>query len=156
MQITQLNIGDKAPEFELYNTHKELVSLHSLLGKKVLLLFFPAAFTSTCTRELCSVRDDRGWYDNLHAQVFGISTDMVYTLIKYKEEQKLNFELLSDYNKEVSTLYGSLYETFSFGMRGVSRRSAFVIDEKGFISYAEVLESASNIPDFDKIKAALS
>ena len=154
--MTILKVGDKAPEFELYNTSKELVSLHSLLGKKVILLFFPAAFTSTCTRELCSMRDDYAWYNDLNAVVFGISTDMVYTLIRYKEEQKFNFELLSDYNKEVSNLYGSLYEKFSFGMRGVSKRSAFVIDEKGFISYAEVLESASDIPDFIKIKAVIS
>ena len=151
-----LKIGDKAPLFELYNTNKQLVELVKLQGKKVVLLFFPAAFTSTCTRELCSVRDDIAWYNDLNAEVFGISTDAVYSLIKYKEEQNLNFELLADFNKEVSTLYGSLYETFNFGMKGVSKRSAFVIDENGIIRYAEVLEKAGEIPDFNKIKEALS
>ena len=151
-----ITLGQPAPIFELYNTQKQLVEIDKLKGKKILLLFFPAAFTSTCTKELCSVGDELQWYNHVNAVVFGISTDAIFTLIKYKEDQNLNFELLSDYNKEVSTLYGSLYETFAFGMRGVSRRSAFVIDESGLISYAEVLESASDLPDFEKIKAALS
>ena len=151
-----LKIGDIAPDFQLYDTRKQLVTLDSLKGNQLLLLFFPAAFTSTCTRELCSVRDNLAWYNSANAIVFGISTDMVYTLIKYKEEQKLNFELLSDYNKEVIARYGALYETFSFGMKGVSRRSAFVIDKMGVIQYAEVLESAGDLPDFEKIQKALS
>src|SRR5688572_8263038 len=143
-----ITLGQPAPNFELYNTQKQLVELDKLKGKKILLLFFPAAFTSTCTKELCSVGDELQWYNNVNAEVFGISTDMVYTLIKYKAEQNLDFELLSDYNKEVSAMYGALYETFSFGMRGVSRRAAFVINESRLISYAEVLESASDLPDF--------
>ena len=151
-----LKIGDTAPLFELYNTKKELVELAKLRGRKVVLLFFPAAFTSTCTRELCSVRDDKTRYNDLNAEVFGISTDAVYSLIRYKEEQNLNFELLSDFNKEVSAMYDSLYELFNFGMRGVSKRSAFVIDENGIIRYAEVVQTAGEIPDFNKIKEAIS
>ena len=151
-----LKIGDKAPSFELYNTQKQLVTLDSLAGRQVVLLFFPAAFTSTCTLELCTVRYGLTWYNNVNATVVGISTDMVYTLIRFKEEQNLNFELLSDYNKEVSAAYNSLYETFSFGMKGVSRRSAFVIDASGIIRYAEIVEKAGELPDFEKIKKALS
>ena len=151
-----ISVGDKAPAFELYSTRKELVTLDSLKGKQVVLLFFPAAFTSTCTLELCTVRDSLTWYNQVNAEVFGISTDMVYTLIKFKEEQHLNFELLSDYNKEVSERYESLYETFSFGMKGVSKRSAFVIDSSGIIRYAEIVDKAGELPDFEKIKAALS
>ncbi len=151
-----VTIGDKAPSFELYNTQKQLVELDKLRGKKVVLLFFPAAFTSTCTKELCSVRDDLAWYNDVNAVVFGISTDAVYSLIRYKEEQNLNFELLADFNKEVSGLYDALYDVFSFGMKGVSRRAAFVIDEEGIIRYAEVLEKAGDLPDFEKVKAALS
>ncbi len=151
-----LSIGDKAPLFELYNTQKQPVSLQNYTGKKVLLLFFPAAFTSTCTKELCSVRDDISFYNNLDATVFGISTDAVYSLIRYKEEQNLNFELLSDFNKETSEAYGALYETFNFNMKGVSKRAAFVIDENGIIRYAEIVEASGTLPDFDKIKAALN
>lgn len=152
----QLQTGNAAPDFTLYNTKKEAVTLSSFLGKKVVLLFYPAAFTGTCTKELCSVRDDIASYNNINAVVFGISTDTVFSLIKYKEEQSLNFELLADYNKEVCALYGAQYETFIMGMKGTSRRAAFVIDEKGKITYAEVLESAGDLPDFNKIKAALN
>jgi glutaredoxin-dependent peroxiredoxin len=147
--------GQQAPDFTLYNTLKQPVQLSSLRGSKVVLLFFPAAFTGTCTKELCSVRDDLSWYNNVNAKVFGISTDAVFSLIRYKEEQNLNFELLSDFNKTVCGIYGSQYETFILDMKGVAKRSAFVIDETGVVVYAEVLESAGDIPDFEKIKAAL-
>ncbi|MBL7916638.1 MAG: redoxin domain-containing protein [Bacteroidia bacterium] len=148
--------GQQAPDFTLYNTLKQPVQLSSLRGSKVVLLFFPAAFTGTCTKELCSVRDDLSWYNNVNAKVFGISTDAVFSLIRYKEEQNLNFELLSDFNKTVCGTYGSQYETFILDMKGVAKRSAFVIDENGVVVYAEVLESAGDIPDFEKIKAALN
>ncbi len=151
----KLTIGQEAPPFSLYNSSKQLVELNQLKGKKVVLLFFPAAFTSTCTKELCSMRDDLAWYNNVNAVVFGISTDALYSLARYKEEQNLNFELLADYNKEVSGLYGAQYDVFNFGMKGTSRRAAFVIDEQGIIKYAEVLESAGDLPDFEKVKAAL-
>ena len=148
-------VGQTAPDFTLYDTEKKQVSLHDLKGSNVLILFFPLAFTSTCTAELCSVRDNIGFYNNSQAQVLGISVDSVYTLAKYKAEQGLNFTLLSDFNKEVSKAYGSLYETFGLGMKGVSKRSAFVIDKQGIIRYSEVLEKASEVPDFNAIKQTL-
>ena len=151
-----LQKGQQAHDFTLYNTLKQPVQLSSLRGSKVVLLFFPAAFTGTCTKELCSVRDDLSWYNNVNAKVFGISTDAVFSLIRYKEEQNLNFELLSDFNKTVCGTYGSQYDTFILDMKGVAKRSAFVIDENGVVVYAEVLESAGDIPDFEKIKAALN
>ena len=150
-----LKVGDKVPVFSLMDTERNEFTNANIEGKITLFLFFPAAFTSTCTTELCSVRDDIARYQNLKVQVFGISTDAVYSLIRYKEEQQLNFELLADFNKEVSTSYSALYETFSFGMKGVSRRAAFVIDEQGIIRYAEVLESSGDLPDFDKVKELL-
>ena len=119
------------------------------------LLFFPAAFTGTCTKELCSVRDDITWYNNVNAKVFGISVDTIYSLAKYKEEQKLNFPLLSDFNKEVSASYGCIYETFSYGMKGVSKRSAFIIDKNGSVRYAEVLEKATDLPNFAAVRQML-
>jgi len=148
--------GQKAPDFTLYDSEKNQVTLSELKGQPVLLLFFPLAFTSTCTKELCSVRDTIGWYNNVHAKVFGISVDSLHTLAKYKAEQQLNFPLLSDFNKDVSASYGSLYEMFGFNMKGVSKRSAFVIDKDGIVQYAEVLENAGEVPDFDKIKEALT
>jgi len=151
-----IQLGQQAPDFTLYDSEKKQHSLHEYRGSNVLILFFPLAFTSTCTKELCSVRDNISFYNNSNAQVLGISVDSVYTLAKYKAEQGLNFTLLSDFNKEVSALYGSLYETFGLGMKGVSKRSAFVIDKEGVIQYAEVLENAGEVPDFAAIEAALS
>jgi peroxiredoxin len=90
------------------------------------------------------------------AKVFGISVDSLHTLAKYKEEQQLNFTLLSDFNKDVSRSYGSLYEMFGYNMKGVSKRSAFVIDKDGIVRYSEVLENAGEVPDFEKIKEALT
>ncbi|HMW25413.1 MAG TPA: redoxin domain-containing protein, partial [Ferruginibacter sp.] len=112
--------------------------------------------TSTCTRELCAVRDDIGRYSNAKAQVLGISVDSVFTLARYKEDQQYNFPLLSDFNKEVSALYGSLYENWILDMKGVSKRSAFLIDKKGIIRYAEVLENAGEVPDFNAINELLA
>ena len=152
----KIEVGSKAPDFTLYDSEKKKVSLSDQRGKNVLLLFFPLAFTSTCTKELCGVRDNISWYNNSNAQVFGISVDSLYSLAKYKEEQRLNFPLLSDFNKEVSAAYESLYETFGYGMHGVGKRSAFVIDKEGIIRYAEILENASEVPDFEAIQKTLS
>lgn len=147
--------GKTAPDFTLFDTGKTKVSLSGLQGKNVILLFFPQAFTSTCTKELCAVRDDIGRYSNANAQVLGISVDSVFTLKKYKEDQHYDFPLLSDFNKEVSALYGSLYNEWILDMKGVSKRSAFVIDKAGIIRYAEVLENAGDIPDFNTINRVL-
>jgi len=152
----KINIGDLAPDFSLYNTEKELVQLSQLKGSPVVLLFFPLAFTSTCTAELCAVRDDIANYQQLNAKVFGISVDSIFSLKKFQEEQHLNFPLLSDFNKTASTDYDSLYEAFVLDMKGVSKRSAFVIDAEGVVRYAEVLEKASDIPNLKAIQSVLS
>jgi glutaredoxin-dependent peroxiredoxin len=151
----KIEVGKPAPDFTLYASDKSKVILSGLKGKNVLLLFFPLAFTSTCTAELCSVRDNISWYNNVNASVFGISVDALHSLAKYKEEQKLNFTLLSDFNKDVSRAYDTIYEMFSYNMKGVSKRSAFVIDKEGIVRYAEVLENASLVPDFDAINKTL-
>lgn len=150
-----IETGKPAPDFTLFDTDKNKVSLSALKGKNILLLFFPQAFTSTCTKELCAVRDDIGRYSNANAQVIGISVDSVFTLKKYKEDQQYNFPLLSDFNKKVSSLYGSLYATWILDMNGVSRRSAFIIDKAGIVRYAEVLENAGEVPDFNAINQIL-
>ena len=150
-----IKIGQTAPDFTLYDSKKNKITLSDLKGQNVLLLFFPLAFTSTCTAELCSIRDNISFYNNVNAKVFGISVDSLHTLAKFKSEQSLNFSLLSDFNKEASSLYGSLYEMFSYNMKGVSKRSAFVIDKDGIIRYAEVLENASEQPNFKKIALIL-
>ncbi len=151
----QLQPGSPAPDFTLYNTEKEKVTLSEQQGSNVLLLFFPLAFTSVCTAELCSVRDTLKKYESLQAKVLGISVDSLYTLGKFKEAEHLNFPLLSDFNKEVSKHYGCFYDMFSYGMEGVSKRAAFLIDKEGTLRYTEVLENAGNQPDFNAIEKIL-
>jgi len=150
-----IEIGQPAPDFTLYDSTKNKITLSDMKAQNVLLLFFPLAFTSTCTAELCSIRDNISFYNNVNAKVFGISVDSLYTLAKYKADQNLNFTLLSDFNKDVSSFYGSLYEMFGYNMKGVSKRSAFVIDKNGIVRYAEVLENASEQPNFKNITLIL-
>src|SRR5688572_1368784 len=151
----KIEIGQTAPDFTLYDSAKNKVTLSDLRGHNILLLFFPLAFTSTCTAELCSIRDNISFYNNVNAKVFGISVDSLHTLAKFKSEQSLNFTLLSDFNKDVSLLYGSLYEMFSYNMKSVSKRSAFIIDRGGIVRYVEVLENASEQPNFKNINLTL-
>jgi peroxiredoxin len=145
----------QAPDFSLFNTEKQEISLKDQRGKNVLLLFFPLAFTGTCTKELCSVRDTLADYNSMNATVFGISVDSLFSLKKFKEEQHLNFELLSDFNKEASKAYDCLYPEFINHMKGVSKRSAYIIDKDGIIRYSEVLEKATDLPNFEAIRSKL-
>jgi peroxiredoxin len=152
-----LKKGDNAPSFNLLNTDKKEINLDSFKGKNLIVHFFPLAFTGTCTKQLCTVRDAINLYHNDKADVIGISVDSLFSLGKFKEEQQLQFDLLSDFNKETSASYGALYEMFpAFGMKGVSKRAAFVIDAAGIIQYAEVLESPGDLPNFDAINQTLS
>src|SRR5215204_822599 len=153
--MTKIQPGQAAPDFSLFDTEKKLVSLSQFHGQHVLLLFFPLAFTSVCTAELCSVRDNLKIFEQLNVQPLGISVDSLYSLSRYKTEQNLNFPLLSDFNKEVSEIYGCLYDTFSYGMKGVSKRAAFIIDKKGMVQYAEVLDNAGMQPNFEEIQVKL-
>jgi peroxiredoxin len=150
-----LQIGQKAPEFTLHNTEKNKVSLSDFNNKNVVLLFFPLAFTGVCTNEMCSMRDNMAMYNSLNAEVVGISVDSLFVLDRFKKEHNLDFTLLSDFNKEVATAYGCLYDSFVFDMHGVAKRSAFVIDKEGTIQYAEVLESAGDLPNFNAIQDCL-
>ena len=150
-----LQIGEAAPSFKLYSSEKQEVSLDDYKGKNVVLLFFPQAFTGVCTKELCSMRDEMADYEQLSANILAVSVDSPFTLEKYKEEQKFNFPLLSDFNKEVSRAYDSLHEEFAFGMRGVSKRSAFVIDGEGVVRYAEVLDNPGELPNFAAVQETL-
>ncbi|MEN9548534.1 MAG: hypothetical protein RIR12_1125 [Bacteroidota bacterium] len=151
-----IQIGQPAPDFTLFDSDKQKLTLSDQKGSNVLLLFFPQAFTGVCTAELCSVRDNIAAYNNVNAKVFGISVDSVFTLDKFKKEQSYNFALLSDFNKKVSTLYQTIYDNWIFDMKGVSKRSAFVIDKNGTIQYAEVLENPGEQPNFGKINEVLA
>lgn len=151
-----LKPGDKAPLFTLHASDTKEVALADYSGKNVVLLFFPLAFTGVCTDELCSMRDALADYNGMNADVLAVSVDSPFTLAKFKELEKLNFPLLSDFNTEVSRQYGALYDTFVFGMEGVSKRAAFVIDGEGVVRYAEVLENAGDLPNFAAVRETLA
>ena len=150
-----LKVGDKAPGFALPNTKRETVSLESFAGKKnVVLLFVPLAFTGTCTAELCEISAGFGAYQQLNAEVLGLSVDSPFSLGAWAEKEKITIPLLSDFNKEVSAAYGAQYAEL-IGLKGVAKRSAFVIDKQGIIRFASVSDDAKVLPDFAAIKACL-
>lgn len=151
-----LQVGDKAPDFKLFSSELKEISLADYQGKKLVIHFFPMAFTGTCTTQLCTMRDSFGYYEGMNAAVVALSVDSPFTLAKFKEEQVYQFPLLSDFNKEASQAYGAFYDEFVFNLKGVSKRAAFVVNEEGVITYAEVLDVATDLPDFEAIKKVVS
>ncbi len=153
-----LTVGSSAPDFTLKTKTPEGLSDITLSSYKeessVVLLFFPFAFTGVCTEETCSVRDDLSSYENLNAKVFGISVDSPFAQEAMSIKEELNFPLLSDFNKEVSSKYGVLYEDF-IGFKGVSKRSAFVISKNGDVAFSWSSDDPKQLPDFNAIKEAL-
>lgn len=155
-----LKVGDKAPDFTLKSKNltgdfKE-ISLSDYKGKNVVLFFFPGAFTGVCTDEVCSITGGLKEYEDLGANVLGISVDSTFAQEGWTKQYGIKIPLLSDFNKEIIVKYGTIYPDGVFlGMNGVSKRSVFVIDKEGKIKYSEILEDAGKLPDFEKIKGAL-
>jgi len=152
-----MKTGDKAPDFTLYSDEKEPFSLSSELSESpVLLLFFPGAFTSVCTTELNQVNNDIGGFSR--ATIAGISTDSPFALAAFKEQNGFRFSLLSDHDGDVSAEYGVKYDRnfTSMQLDRISRRAAFVVDREGIVQYAEVMESAGDLPDLEAVKETLA
>jgi len=150
-----MDIGDKAPDFELPSTEGKNVRLKDELGKgNILLLFYPFAFSSVCTAEMCSIRDGMTEFTAVKAKVFGISVDSPYAQKAWVQQLNLNFPLLSDFNKEVSKAYEVLYEALG-GLKGVAKRSVFVLDREGIIGYKWVSEDPKKLPNLEAIKKVL-
>ena len=147
-------VGESAPEFTLKNADMEDVSLTDFSGKKVVLLFVPLAFSGPCTQELCDISAGIIAYDDLGAQVLGISVDSPFSLKAWAEKEGITIPLLSDFNKEVSAAYGAQFDDL-LGFKGVAKRSAFVLDSEGVIRYASVSDDPKQLPDFEAIKACL-
>jgi peroxiredoxin len=154
-----LKIGDKAPDFTLFNQDGEAVSLSNFKGKKVVLLFFPAANTGVCTKEMCTFRDELTVFENLNAQVLGISVDTHFALKMFAEKNQFKFPLLSDFNKKVIVDYDVFLDVFvpgKFDYKGTAKRASFVINEEGVITFIEVLASPGEEPNYEAIKKAVS
>jgi peroxiredoxin len=145
-----VDVGTKAPDFTLTNQDREQVTLSAQKGRPVVLAFFPAAFSSVCTKELCTFRDSLAQLNKAAAQVFGISVDTFFTLKAFQDSQKLTFPLLSDFNKQVIQAYGVFNEDM-LGLKGIAKRAVFVIDKDGVIRHREVLDDARNEPDYGKV-----
>ncbi len=159
-----LAIGTKAPDFSLPSKTAEgpkQIKLSNNFGKKnTVLLFFPMVFTGTCTTEMCGMSQELNAYGELNAEVYGISGDNPFAQEAWAQKEKITVPLLSDYEHKVTKSYDVVYDSFlpqiNLGMGGVAKRSAFVIDRGGVIQYAESLDDARELPDFEKIKAKVT
>ena len=159
-----ISVGSKAPDFNLKSKQASGlvdVKLSNNLGKKnTVVLFFPLAFTSVCTTEMCEVSAGLNAYTDLNAAVYGISGDNPFAQEGWAQKEKITVPLLSDYEHKVAKDYGVMYDSFlpqmNLGMGGVPKRSAFIIDKNGVVQYAESNDDARQIPNFDKIKAKLA
>ncbi|MSR40663.1 MAG: peroxiredoxin [Phycisphaerales bacterium] len=150
-----LKLGDLAPAFSLPTKPGEVVDVGALFGKRpVVILFFPLAFSSVCTAELCHFRDDWSRWSALECDVFGVSIDSPFVADTFRTTLGLPFPLLSDFNKTVATEWGAIHEELA-GLRGVTKRAVFVVDRAGKISYAAVQESPKEQVQFDEIFAAV-
>ena len=149
------DVGSKAPDFTLNNQDRQPVTLSQQRGKPVVLAFFPAAFSSVCEKELCTFRDSLSQLNTSNAQVFGISVDTFFALKAFHDQQKLNFPLLSDFNKQVIRDYGVFNEDM-IGLKGIAKRAVFVLDKDGVVRHREVLEDARNEPDYKKVMDSLA
>ena len=148
-------VGSQAPDFTLTNQERQPVTLSAQRGRPVVLAFFPAAFSSVCTKELCTFRDSLARLNRAQAQVFGISVDTFFTLKAFHDDQKLAFPLLSDFNKQAIRDYGVFNEDM-IGLKGIAKRAVFVLDKDGMVRHREVLEDARNEPDYQKALAAVA
>jgi peroxiredoxin len=163
-QNMPLAVGTKAPDFTLSTKTAEgpkQIRLSENFGKgNTLLLFFPMAFTGTCTTEMCEVSAGLNGYTNLNAAVYGISGDNPFAQEAWAQKEKITVPLLSDYDHNVAKQYGVMYDSFlpqmNLGMGGVPKRSAFIVDKNGVIQYAESNDDARQLPNFEKIKAKLA
>jgi peroxiredoxin len=153
--MSALSVGTVAPDFSLApGPGPDRVSLAEHRGDPVVVLFFPLAFSGVCTAELCRMADDWEQWEAVGARVLGISIDSPFVNRRFAEETRVPFPLLSDFNKEASTAFGVLYPEY-YGMKGVSKRAAFVVDREGRVAYVWVSEDAGVMPPFDEILAAV-
>ena len=150
--MSVVDVGTTAPDFTLPNQDREPVTLSIFRGRPLVLAFFPAAFSGTCTTELCTVRDGLARLNAAGAQVLGISVDTFFALKAFQDSHRLAFPLLSDFNKQVIREYGVFNEDM-IGLKGVAKRSVFVLDRAGVVRYREVLDDARNEPNYEAVFA---
>jgi len=153
----KIRVGDRAPDFILYDTEMKPERLADFLGKNVVLAFYVGAFTSVCTKEMCTFRDSLTKLGSLKAQVIGVSVNDPFANKAFAQTNMLQFPLLSDYNKEAIKMYGIELHDFA-GLKGytVAKRSVFVIDRQGIVRYVWISDDHRVEPNYDEIEKALS
>ena len=146
-------VGQKAPDFTLFDSAKQPTKLSDSKGKNVVLAFYPGAFTGVCTTEMCTFRDRFDSLNSMNAQVLGVSVDGIFAQKAFSDANNLNFPLLSDFNRETVEAYGVALPNFA-GMEGytASERAVFVIDKDGVIRFRWVGENPGVEPDYDEVQ----
>ena len=152
-----LKVGDKAPDFTMYDFDKKPRSLKEFLGKKLVIAFYPGAFTGTCTKEMCTFRDSLAALNTMNAQVIAASTDSPFANKAFADQNRLNFTVLSDILKETSKKYTGLYDAFA-GIPGylAAKRSVFVLDASGTVKYAWISDNPGVEPNYDEVRNAVN
>lgn len=150
-----LQVGQPAPNFKLVDINKNEVTLDQFRGKHLVLFFFPMAWTGVCSKEVCTIQEDFKTYEGLGAQAIGVSVDSHFALKRFGEDNKIEFPLLSDFNKQAIRDYDVVQESFAGVYSTTSRRATFVIDKDGVIRYIEILPSPGDFPDMAAIQAAV-
>jgi peroxiredoxin len=151
-----LKVGDKAPDFKLVDKEKKEVTLADFKGKNLVLFFFPMAWTGTCTKEMCALQDDYKKYEGLNASVVGVSTDSHFALKRFAEDNKINYPLLSDFNKKAIVDYDIVQAEFAGVYKNVAKRATFFIDQNGTIKYIDVVANIGDVPDMNGIREAIT
>lgn len=152
-----VDVGDDAPDFTapLADGDVQTVSLSECLDDApAVFAFFPAAFTSTCTTEMCTFRDRMANFEDVGATVYGVSIDTPFTLNEFREQNDLNFALLSDTNREIIHEYGVSMDFETYGVEEVAKRAVFVVDASGEVTYKWVSDDPGAEPDYDEVAAA--
>lgn len=150
-----VQVGQQAPDAVLVNADRKPVTISDLRGKTTVLAFFPAAFTSVCTKEMCHFRDDQSRFDSLQAQVIGISADTPFTQAEFAKQNHLRQTLLSDFNHQAMKAFGVYDPSFIGLLDGISKRSVFVLDKNGKVVYAWVAEVPGVEPPYEEVEAAV-
>jgi peroxiredoxin len=150
-------LGTTAPNFNLFDTARNEVALDGLRGKKVVLAFFPAAFTGVCEKELCTLESGLSGFEAMNATILGISVDAPFSNAAFAAKTGATFPILSDYARSTVEAYGVALPDFA-GMPGytASQRAVFVIDEVGNVSYEWIAPNPGVEPNYDEVKAALA
>ncbi|MDT7873391.1 peroxiredoxin [Stygiolobus sp. CP850M] len=149
-------IGERAPDFEAVDTELKKVRLSDFRGKVVVLAFYPAAFTSVCTKEMCTFRDSMAKFNEMNAVVIGISVDPPFSNKAFKEQYKLNFIVVSDYNREIVKKYNVYWEFPALAGYILAKRSVFVVDKEGVIRYKWVSDDPTKEPPYQEIEKVVN